>query len=279
MNRSPKVTILQGEPGTGKSLMACRTAVNPPVHVVDIDRKVRSAGWAQSLIESKQLTYWELNESYDDENVKARLEELVGNEHSNTKPRGPRKMPQGITRFAEYMYSLPSTEEGKAAGTWCIDSCTLLNNHVIAHISYLADHNKFQFDEWFSLQQWWISTTSFLKDQAKEHGKDLIFMVHERVGEKAGDRTSGVEYTVDAKGNRQRILLGKQDLRIWASISGAFGELFGAVADEYYHLFIDIENGRPKWRCRIHPDGVRALRTSFIHSEAVHEPDFRKIWR
>lgn len=270
-NPSPKTAILQGEQGSGKSLMICKTAIHKPVHVVDIDRKIKSAAWAQPLIASGNLTYWELNETYDDESMKSRIAQLVKNEK-------PVKQPLGLTNFAEYMYKLPETPEGKAAGTWCIDSTTLLNEHVKTHIQSLAGHSKFVFDNWAALKTWWMSTVSFIRDLAKEHNKDLMFTVHERVGEKAGDKTSGVRYEVDAKGNRQRILTGTQDLRIWASIDGAFGELFGANADEYYQCFVKMIDDKPVWRVRIHPDGVRSLRTSFIHSEAEHEPDFGKIW-
>lgn len=252
--------------------MMCCTALHQPVHVVDIDRKIKSAGWAQARIKSGDLTCWELTEPYDEENIKARLDQLVKNEK-------PRRQPQGVTRFAEYIYTLPETSEGKVAGTWGIDSATLLNEHVKSHIMYIAGHNKFQFDEWAALKSWWMQTVSFLRDLAKEHGKDLIFTVHEREGEKAGDRTSGVKYETDIKGNRQRIRQGTQELKIWASIDGAFGELFGANVDEYYYLHTDQVDGKTKWRCRIHPDGVRSLRTSFMHSEAEHDPDFRKIWR
>lgn len=270
MNTSPKTVILQGEPGSGKSMMACVTAVNPPVHVIDIDRKIQSAGWAQRLLASGALTYWELQEPLDDENMRQRMKQLVDDKQ-------PAKQPQGLVQFAEYMYKLPSTPEGKAAGTWFIDSTTLLNEHVKTHIQYLAGHNKFVFDNWAALKAWWMSTVSFLRDQAKENHKDLIFSVHERVGEKAGDKTSGVKYETDIKGNRQRLLQGTLALKIWASIDGAFGELFGANADEYYWNYYDASLG--KWKVRIHPDGVRSLRTSFIHNEAIHEPDFRKIWK
>ena len=253
--------------------MACATAVNQPVHVVDIDRKIGSAGWAKTLIEAGQLTYWELSEALDEENMRSRMSQLYENKR-------PSKQPLGLSRFAEYMYALPGTEEGKRAGTWVIDSATILNDHVTTHLSHLAGHSKFEFDNWAALSKWWVSSTSTMRDLAKENGKDLIFTVHEREGEKAGDKTSGVRYETDLKGNRQRIRQGTMDLKIWASISGGFGELFGAVADEYYWLYVDMDAEKnPVWKCRIHPDGIRSLRTSFMHSKAVHEPDFRKIWK
>lgn len=271
-NPSPKTVILQGEQGSGKSLMMCKTAIHKPVHVVDIDRKIKSSAWAQPLLESGELTYWELTEPYDEENMKSRMHQLVKNEK-------PIKMPMGLTNFAEYMYKLPELPEGKAAGTWGIDSTTLLNEHVKTHIQYLAGHSKFVFDNWSALKTWWMSTVSFLRDQAKEQHKDLMFTVHERIGEKPGDQTAGVRYEMDAKGNRQRIIMGKQDLKIWASIDGAFGELFGANSDEYYHLYTDTDDSGTKWRCRVHPDGRRSLRTSFMLKESVFEPDFHKIWK
>lgn len=271
-NTSPKTVILQGEQGSGKSMMMCKTALHKPVHIVDIDLKIRSAAWAIPLIAAGALTYWELNEPYNDEHIKNRMHQLVKNEKSI-------KQPMGLTLFAEYMYNLPNTPEGKAAGTWGIDSTTLLNEHVKAHIQHLAGHSKFVFDNWSALKMWWMSTISFIRDLAKENNKDLMFTVHERTGEKPGDKTAGVSYEMDAKGNRQRILHGRQDLKIWASIDGAFGELFGSNADEYYQLFVKMEDGKPTWRCRIHPDGVRSLRTSFIHSQDEFDPDFSKIWR
>jgi len=271
-NPNPKTVVLQGEQGSGKSLMLCKTAVHKPVHVIDIDRKIRNAAWATPLLASGELTCWELKEPYDDENMKSRMAQLVKNEK-------PARPPQGLTRFAEYIYQLPDTSEGKAAGTWGVDSTTLLNEHVKTHIQYLAGHSKFVFDNWSALKAWWMSSVSYLRDLSKEHGKDLIFTVHERVGEKAGDHTSGVKYVTDTKGNTQRVLQGTQDLRIWASIDGAFGELFGTNVDEYYQLFVKMDDDKPTWRCRIHPDGVRALRTSFVHVEAEHDPDFRKIWK
>ena len=271
-NKSPKTIILQSEPGAGKSMMACLTAVHKPVHVVDIDRKVQSAGWAQAALASGQLTYWELNEPIDEENLKSRMTQLVKNEK-------PSKMPLGVTKFAEYMYELPKTEQGKAAGTWVIDSTTLLNEHVKSHIQYIAGHSKFVFDNWTALKAWWMSSTSFLRDQAKENGKDLIFTVHERVGETPGDKTSGVKYETDLKGNRTRVMQGTQDIKIWASIDGSFGSLFPAHVDEYYWLHVETDGDKVEWKCRVWPDGLRALRTSFKVDKAEHEPDFGKIWK
>lgn len=268
-----RTVILQGEPGCGKTMMACMTAVHKPVHVIDIDRKINSAGWATPLIESKQLTYWELGEAYDEDTIKARMMALTGESH-------PTRPPQGVARFAEYFYKMPSTEEGKAAGTWVIDSATLLNYHAMAMLSYTTTHIKLQFDDWAALQKWWLSTTSYIKDVAKEHNKDLIWTVHERDYDKVGPKTTGVKYEIDSKGNRQRNLQGTHDVKIVASITGAFGSIFGMIADEYYHLYTELDGDKkPVWKCRIHPDGVRALRTSFMHKEAVHDPDFRKIWR
>ena len=271
-NPSPKAITLQGEPGTGKSMMACLTAVHKPVHVIDIDRKVRSAAWAQEAIAAGELTYWELNEPYDEQNLKNRLTQLVKNTKASQRP-------QGWAKWAEYCYTLPTNKEGKAAGTWVFDSLTFLNEHCKSNIRFEAEHSKFVFDNWNALKSIWIDTLSFLKDLAFENKKDIIFTVHERDKEKVGDRTQGVRIETDAKGNQVRTIIGTQDVKVWASIDGAFGELIGGSMDEYYWLHVVMENGKPVWKCRVHPDGRRNLRTSFKLEQSEWEPDFRKIWK
>jgi len=104
-----KSILLQGEPGCGKSMMGALTAINKPVHIVDIDRKVGSAAWAQEAIKKQELTYWELKEPIDDSNIKARNYSLVTNAKPNVQP-------MGWTRLADYVYEMPKSEDAKRAG-------------------------------------------------------------------------------------------------------------------------------------------------------------------
>lgn len=274
-NPSPKTVLLQGEPGSGKSMMIGDTAIHRPVHFIDVDRKIKSAGWAQPLLASGDMTVWELKEAIDDTNMKSRIRQLTGKE-------GPSVQPKGWEGFSEYCYKLPTLEEGKRAGTWAVDSCTLLNEHLKTQIMYLCKRSKFTFDQWNALKIGWMDSFNILRDQAIEHGKDLMFTVHERNKEEPGEKTTGVKTeTVNTMEGVQnvKVYTGTQDVNVWASIDGAFGQLIGAQTDEYYHLYIKIENGVPKWRCRVQPDGKRNLRTSFKARELEYEPDFRKIWK
>lgn len=271
-NQSPKTVVLQGEPGTGKSMMACLTALHKPVHVIDVDRKVQSAGWAQEAIKKGELTYWELAESLDEESLQQRVDEVAKGEKL-------KKPPKGWSKFADYYHKMPEDPVAKAAGTWVVDSITHLNEHLKSQIMYLAGKPKYEWDQWNALKIGWTDTMSVLRDIAKENHKDLILIVHERTGEVPGDKSKGVKYETDLKGNRQRIIQGEQDLKVWASVDGAFGQLIGSYVDEYYWLHIMMENGNPQWKCRVWPDGRRNLRTSFLVKEAEQEPDFRKIWK
>jgi len=203
---------------------------------------------------------------------------------SLVKKEKPNVQPQGWTRFAEYFYSLPTSEAGKAAGTWGIDSLTLLNEHLKTHIMFLAERSKYTWDQWNALKIGWMDTFSVLRDVAKQHGKDLIVTVHERFVGEPGDRTTGVKTEVVASPTEgistTRVYQGTQDVKVLASIDGAFGDLIGAQTDEYYHLYVDVDSNKvPTWKCRVLPDGRRNLRTSFTTTQAEWPLDFRQIWK
>ena len=272
-----RTTTLQGDPGSGKSMMGALTAVRKPVHVIDIDRKLASAGWAEKALQSKELTYWELAEAFDDTNFKNRLDGL-GRDLRKATP----LQPQGIIKFAEYVYSMPKNQDAMAAGTWMFDSLTMLNEHAKTLIMHLAGRSKFTFDQWTALKVWWMETMSCIRDIARENNKDLIFTVHERFKEEPGDRTTGVRMEAVKSGDDislQKTYVGTQDVKVWASIDGAFGDLIGAQCDEYYYIYVKINEGKPQWRCRVQPDGRRSLRTSFPNRDVEYECDFRKIWK
>lgn len=278
--RKPKTAILQSDPGHGKSRMACLTAVNKPVHVIDMDRKIGSAEWAMAAIEAKELTYWELAEAVDDTNLRNRLNTLA--QVSPAERKGPTIAPRGIATFAEYVYSMPKNPDAQRAGTWVFDSATALNEHAKAQISFIAKRDKFAFDQWAALKTWWMDTFEFTRDLAREYNKDLIWTVHERVKENPGERVTGARVSyVDSGEGKSRVVeyVGQQDVDVWASIDGAFGGLIGSKADEYYYLYVEVNGEKVEWKCRVQPDGRRALRTSFNVTQAVFPPDFARIWK
>lgn len=279
--RKPRVTILQGDPGHGKSRMAALTAIRKPVHVLDIDRKVGSAAWAEPAIEKGELTYWELATPLDETNIRSRLNTLA--QKNPAERQGPAVKPLGIDMFAEYVYKMPNDSIAKAAGTWVVDSGTELSEHAKAMISFIAKRDKFAFDQWTALKTWWMDTASFMRDLAIENDKDLIWIFHERNKTEPGERVTGarVDYVDSGEGGKTAVTtyIGQQDVEVWASVDGAYGGLAGKHVDEYYHLYVDVNGEKVEWKCRVLPDGKRKLRTSFNVTQAVFEPDFRKIWK
>jgi len=274
-----RTICLQGEPGSGKSRMGCLTAVNKPVHVVDIDCKIAGAGWAQAALKSGELTYWEVSEPIDDSNLKSRMLGLS----KDLKTARPTIEPKGWALMAELAYRLPKDEVSMRAGTWMFDCLTLANEHAKSMIMHGAGRSKFTFDQWTNLKICWMQTISVWRDLARENGKDLIFTVHERFKEEPGELTKGVRLEAVSSGGDtalQKTYVGQQDIAVWAAIDGQFGQLIGGLTDEYYWLYVDASNrDKPVWKCRVWPDGRRALRTSFMLDKAEWEPDFRKIWR
>ena len=79
---------LMGPPGSGKTTMACLTSP-PPVHVVDIDRKIRSMASLRRVVENGNLTYREVGETLTEDSMSQRLDALVKDEKAQRPPKSP----------------------------------------------------------------------------------------------------------------------------------------------------------------------------------------------
>lgn len=266
------IVALIGPPGAGKTVMVCKTAVRRPVHVVDIDRKIKAMAILRDLVTQGQITYKEIGETVQEDSIARRLDALVKNEK-------PTRPPRGWTNLANYVGSFENEPIVKSAGTILIDSYTQMALHLRAHIQYLAGRSKFEWNEWSVWKSIWGEATTTLVDYALAYDKDLIITVHERVSEVPGEGAQKVLVKQNPKGGTTREYVGAMNVRIAASIEGAFGLEFGTYFTDVYRLFVKIEGGQPQWRCRVLPDGQRDLRCSFdVGHQAEWEPDFAKIW-
>ena len=135
------IVALIGPSGAGKTVMACKTAIRRPVHVVDIDRKVASLAILRDLVDKGEITYKEVGETIQEDSIARRLEALV----KNDKPARP---PRGWTNLANYLGSIENDLTAKAAGTILIDSYTQMGLPLRSNIQYLAGLSKFEWDEW-----------------------------------------------------------------------------------------------------------------------------------
>ena len=266
-------TALLGPPGVGKTTMAALTAPRKPVHVVDIDRKIRSMANLRHAIDKGELTYKEIGETLTEDALAKRLDALVKDEKSQRPPRG-------WSNFANYVGTLESDDIAKKAGTIVIDSLTQLGIHMKSHIQFLKGKSKFVWDDWNVWKIMWTEVVTILIDYCLSQDKDLIVTLHERVSERPSPTTEKVNVKVGDKGERQKIYVGDMDVLIAGSIDGAFGLEFGSYFTDVYALRVDVDKNKvPKWVCRVHPDGQRDLRCSF-NTKGVTEfdPDFAKIW-
>lgn len=271
------ILALIGGPGTGKSRMAYLTAPRRPVHVVDIDRKVRAMPIFKPALDKGELTYKEIGDTIAEGGLKRRMDALVKAEKMD-------RPPLGWTNFANYIQDIEKDENFIRAGTLVVDSYTILAQHARAHIQYMRGHSKFVWDEWSIWKAFWTETTTILIDTALAHNKDLIIIVHERVSEIPGDQTTRVVVT-NKEGGKQREYQGTMDVKIAASIEGSFGLEFGAYFTDFYALDVVVDKDRnPTWKCRVLPEGQRDLRCSFDirdqtgKVQAVWDPDLSKIW-
>lgn len=273
MGNKSRAVALMGPPGSGKTEMMCRTAARKPVHVIDIDNKIGSSISLEPLIDSGELSFSPLDVPITD----TPLDKVAREYASNTKPS---LEPKGWFRFAELVEKLKTDEAAQRAGTWGFDSYTHLSFHARKLIVYqdprghatLSDRNYGSYLNLFT------ETTQRLIELGKRFDKDIIVTVHEKVKDTPTEDTRLVRST-DPSGISRREFSGKMQLNILPSMEGQFAEIMGSFFGEVYQLFVEVDrNGVPTWKCRVHPDGLRPLRTSARLKESEFEPDFRKIW-
>ena len=269
----PKSTLLMAPPGAGKTKMVIETAVNRPVHVIDTDRKLVEMHWAQPYIEKGDVTFWELSETFVEEDIMTRLKKLAKNEN-------PTAEPQGWPKFAKMANDLGKQEVSRKAGTWFIDSGTMLETHLMRSVLYYDQKAKGVMSprEWQYYLMMWTETIQSLIDEAHKYDKDLIISIHEREKDKPRPGTV-IMHSKGADGQRNREYIGILDLKMIPSIGGQFAENIARFFTEFYALKVVIDSkGVPQWRCRVRPDGQRDLRTSFPVKQDEFPPDFRLIW-
>lgn len=269
---SSRTTALMGPPGSGKTTMACLTAFRKPVHAIDADRKILSQGNLRNAIDKKELTVREVDEPLVEVALDRRVRELA----TNTKMT---KDPNGWIKFAQLVEELKTDADAQAAGTWFVDSWTRVNAHLLRHLMRVSDNKSGNMrpQDWGALLQMSQESMTILIDLARQYDKDLIVSVHERFSEipKAGGKVM-----MKQQGDmRTRDYVTPMDVKVAASVQGQFGNEFGAYFNEVYSLRVDMDGDKPRWVCRVHPDGVRDLRTSFMLTQSEFEPDFRKIWK
>src|SRR5262245_9858337 len=254
--------------------MAALTAPGP-VHFLDIDRKIPAMAVLESAIGAGDVTYWPLAETLAEEGLASRVKQLATKEDKQVT-----KVPLGWTKFAEMVDRLPKDEVSKRAESWVVDSSTMLVPHLMNTILFYAQATAGMSPrEWGYFLRMWAETITILRDHALANGKNLIMTVHERPNE-VPRPTTKVMYEKDAQGNKQRVYLGQLDMKIGPSIEGQFGLLMPSYFEEVYALRVEMKGDKPTWICRVKPDGLRDLRTSYDVGDKEEFPcDFRTIWR
>ena len=260
--------LLLGPPGSGKTTMVGLTAVKKPVHFIDIDRKVASASNLTDAIAAGDITYDEVTEPLVEEPMRARIQRLVKNEK-------PAKQPLGWYMIADLCDKLEKNEKFIKAGTLCFDSTTRGAAHLDRLITFEDGAGKSTFSQrnWGSFLKMWQETITILIDTCKKFDKDIVFTVHERTFDVPGPNTK-VLYE-----DGERKMLGIVDTRVVPSIQGQFGTEMGSYFEEVYGLSVVVDVQRkPRWVCRVTPDGKRDLRTTYAVKQDEFPPNFKEIW-
>jgi hypothetical protein len=270
----PKTICLIGPPGSGKTTMAALTAPGP-VHFLDIDRKVLSMASLRDAIAAGDVTAWPLAETMAEEKLSDRVKALATREAKQVL-----KAPLGWIKFAEMADKLGKDPVALQATTWVLDSAT----HLVPHLTNIILHYSgatagMSPREWGYFLRMWAETITQLRDTALSLDKNLIVTVHERVSEIPLSNTK-LMHEKDREGNVQRVFLGQMGMKISPSIDGQFGLQMASYFEEVYGLRVEVTDGKPKWICRVKPDGLRDLRTSCdVKDKVEFDCDFRAIWK
>jgi len=270
-----KSTILMGPPGSGKTTMYVKTAINRPVLAIDADRKLRSMTCAIEAEKAGELFIWELDEPLIEEKLAVRLRQVVVD---NAKPM---KEPKGWYKFADYCARLETDPIAQKCGTWAFDSATVIGAHCQRLITFLDKKGKSTMSprNWGEYLMMWQETITEIIDVAKKLDKDVIFTVHQRVGEVPGENNTVIKRKGEG-GVVERDYIGTMMVKVVPSIMGQFGLEMGAYVEEFYRLDVRVDkDGTPKWFCRVVPDGRSDLRTSVPVTQPEFVPDFHAIWK
>jgi hypothetical protein len=227
----------------------------------------------EAIEKGRKVTWWELEETIAEEGLYSRATRM-------SKNLKPEKQPQGWLKFSQLVDRLTKDETALKAKTWGIDSLTRVTQHLDRLILYSDDKGTAAFSprEWGVFLKMLQETICVIIDLAKAHDKNIIFTVHERISEVPGPNVKVIK-RVGTGGESTREYLGALDLKIAASVPGQFGLEFGSYFEEVYGLNVDVVGSKPKWICRVKPDGKRDLRTSCNVSFDECEPDFSLIWK
>jgi hypothetical protein len=253
--------------------MILKTAIRRPLLGLDIDRKLKSMEIATPMIDKGDLFVWELTEPLTEEKLAQRLKRVANNEK-------PMKPPKGWPMFCNMAEKLETAEEAKKAQTIFIDSGTLLGAHLLRSILWEDPKGTATMSprEWaYYLMMWQEVMTEFL-DFCRSNDKDFMITVHQKIGE-IPTKDNKVIKTKGEGGVINREYIGAMSLKIVPSIQGQFANEIGMMVEEMYGLDVVMDGDKPRWVCRVLPDGRRDLRTSYNVKEAEFAPDFAKIWR
>jgi hypothetical protein len=272
----PRICLLQGRPGSGKTMVATLTAPKKPVILIDADRKARSTTMLEPAVKAGDLKILEITEPLVPSRMDNRARALTRNEK-------PSQAPQGWVQFATIVENLfleaDKTKEAPG-GTLVIDSWTQLNDHLKRFIIYHDDrgHATLNDRNWGTYLNMNTEAIVALKDACAKWDMDLIITVHERVSDMPTPRTQSKRVVVE--GQSRRVMEGDVQAIVSPSIEGQFGNIMPAYFAEVYQTYVDVDhNGVPTWKMRIKPDSLRDLRTSIDTKDLVVDPDLSKLWK
>jgi hypothetical protein len=268
----PRIALLLGRSGSGKTVAGALTAPKKPVILIDADRKAKSTSMLEPAIKSGDLTILEITEPL----APGRLDHRVIALSQNKKPIIP---PTGWVQFATLVEDL-FAKANRPGGTLMIDSWTQLNDHLKRFIIYHDNqgHATLNDRNWGTFLNMNVEAIVALKDACAKTDMDLIVTVHEKTTDIPTKYTTTKR--VAEAGVSRVVREGIVQSLIAPSIDGQFGVQMPAYFAEAYQCFVEASHdGVPVWRMRIKPDGIRDLRTSIDTPETVVEPDLSKLWK
>lgn len=244
--------MIYGPPGSGKTTMAATmTKLGYHVHYIDVDRKIKTMKNLQPLLESKQISYEEIEAPIDSGSLLSRARSGIQYK--------PAKTPQGYLEICERIDGHVNDPMEDASRTVLVlDALSRVNEHMKSFIKHHSKDGIIAQPGWGAILGNYESLFDTFYSLQPNTYAHCIIIAH-------------------AKDDKDPIL---ELIESRPLIDGSFRDKAGSFVEEQYFTFVDLpnKNAEPRFRCYTKPTGRIQQARSSRDLPVIIDSDFSVIF-